>query len=51
MADVGMGFSGAANLAGALDDLAEVSALCVPVSCIAATRTSETGPSQYEKRR
>ena len=30
VADVGMGFSGAANLAGALDDLAEVSALCVP---------------------
>ena len=30
VSDVGMGFGGAANLAGALEDLAEVSALCVP---------------------
>ena len=33
------------------DDLAEVSALCVPVGCIGATKMSETGPSsEYEKK-
>jgi len=51
VADVGMGFSGAANLAGALDDLAEVSALCVPGRLHRGDEDVGDGPEpEYEKK-